>query len=174
MSKKTSFPWSIVAAAAIAGASFAGIAGYVQTVRKEPLEPKVMGAKMSDTVSGSSEDQGSQSNGEENSSRGGSERNSKSRQITLSRMSSLKSSLDDAGFKKIRVLGVDVVEGNAIIDLSPSVRSGFGSAEEAQFLEAIKSGLNKFKDIKTFQLRVDGQILDALSHVEIGEPNPVR
>jgi hypothetical protein len=174
MSRKTSFPWSIVAAAAIAGATFAGIAGYVQTVRKEPLEPGNSTTKLQSEADKASDGSSIQAAEEENRRKGGEEQNSKNQQITQNRISSLKSSLESAGFQRIRVLGIDVKEGNALIDLSPSVRNGFGSSEEAQFLEAIKSGLDRYREIKTFQLRVDGQILDALSHVEISEPTPVR
>lgn len=172
MKRKPSFPWSLVAAAAVAGASFAGVAGYVQNVRKQPLEASATPATKA-LQNPENQDQQSNQSSEENASRGGSERNSK-RQIVITRMACLRQSLEESGFKRIRVLGIDTVQGNAIIDLSPSVRSGFGSSEEAQFLDAIKSGLSRFKEIKTFQLRVDGQILDALSHSEVGEPTPVR
>jgi hypothetical protein len=58
--------------------------------------------------------------------------------------------------------------------VNSAISSGFGSEEEAQFLEVIKKSLSKYSTVNTFQLRLDGKVLDALSHVEIGEPNPVR
>ena len=161
MKKKKHLPWSLFATCAVATAAFVGIANYVQSVRTKPIE---------DPTSHLSQNQGIKKD--------------LSVKVDDSKLSltELQSSitkqvgkdLADSGFSRIRILGSEISDHNAILDVNPAISSGFGSEEEAQFLEVIKKSLSKYSTVNTFQLRLDGKVLDALSHVEIGVPNPVR
>jgi hypothetical protein len=180
---KRSFPWSVVAGAAIAGATFVGIAGYVQDVRSQPIElPAIPSQSQNEKATVPSEQE--TSNEKEPTSVRTVRRN-KNEEPELSnhknvskgvsaKVSALNDAMHDVGYKDIRALSVRTSSGNAIIDMNPAVMSGFGSSQEADFIQVVKTALSQFKDIKTFQIRVDGQIIESLGHLEIIEPVSVR
>ncbi|RYG86069.1 hypothetical protein EON77_04460 [bacterium] len=84
---------------------------------------------------------------------------------------SLAATLKSLGYGDVRVLKVDVEKGAAMVDVNPALTSeGFSSTSEAALIEALQRTLGQFEDVKTFQLRIDGQIVDSLGHLELGEP----
>jgi hypothetical protein len=185
---KRSFPWSVVAAAAIAGASFVGIASYVDGVRKQPIQESVEVSPSTSIQTSNDDDQSISKRRNEDSSQGsvrivGRDRNedpelSGDRKSVpkggSAKVTAINESLKGIGYKEIRATGVSVDKGNAVIDMNPAVQGGFGSSQEADFIEILKKSLSQFPDVKTFQIRVDGQVLDTLGHSEMIEPIPVR
>lgn len=90
------------------------------------------------------------------------------------RLRSLAETIKSVGYADIRVLKVDIEQGKAMVDVSPSLRSqGFSSTSEAKLIEAMARTLGQFSDVNTFQLRVDGEIVDTLGHLELTEPTKV-
>ncbi len=84
--------------------------------------------------------------------------------------------LHNLGVSQARAVGVDVQSGNAILDMNPEFLSqGFGSMEEGQVIEALSLALGQFPTVQTYQLRIDGEIVDSIGgHIELTEPIPVK
>ena len=83
----------------------------------------------------------------------------------------LAATLKGLDYGGIRVLATTSERTELIVDMSPSVLSqGFGTEEESEFLRALSLTLGQFTEVKTFRLRVDGQIVDTLGHIELTEP----
>jgi hypothetical protein len=166
--RQRNFPWAIIAAAAVAGAGFAGVANYV---RHDAAKPSVAGGPDTDVTGGTlGKDALSGSN---NAPVKIVDANNPDLQVTKgSKVAALTKALKEKTFdlKGIRVLDVTVDNGNAIVDMNNAVRYGWGSEEESEFISTMKETLAKYDTIKTFQIRVDGEILKYLSHFEI---NPV-
>jgi hypothetical protein len=72
-----------------------------------------------------------------------------------------------------RAIGVEVKERVALIDFNPALTEGFGSMEEANLIKALQMSLGQFKEIDSFQVVIEGQVLDSLGHFEIDSPVPV-
>lgn len=90
------------------------------------------------------------------------------------RVRSLGETVKSLGYAEVRVLKVDVEKGEATVDMSPGLLNlGFGSSEESTLIKALGQTLGQFEDVKTFTLRVDGQKVDSLGHLELSEPTPV-
>lgn len=163
--KNRSFPWAIIALAAVAGAGFAGVANYVRNQGTEPLD---IAAKQGNTipnrdVNSPDEANNTSINGDENS------------QKVVSKVDALNKAFKNKNYEKVRVLDVTVDEkGNAMLDMNNEVFKGFGSEEEADFIKTIQDTLGEFKSVKTFQIRVEGEIQKSLGHFEMIDPVPVR
>ena len=169
--KQRNFPWAIIAAAAVAGAGFAGVANYV---RHDSTKTGAMSSSDDGSTGGTvGKDALSGSNG---SGANNAQSASNDPQVgRVSKVDSLNKAIRAKTFdqKGIRVLDVTVENGNAIVDMNNSVRYNWGSEEESEFLKMMKDVLGKFDSIKTFQIRVDGEILKSLSHFEV-DPVKVR
>ena len=170
--KQRNFPWAIIAAAAVAGAGFAGVANYV---RHE--NPKIGTVSSSDdgSTGGFVGKDALSGNNDPGASRIEAANNDP--QVNrVSKVDSLNIAIKAKTFnqKGIRVLDVTVENGNAIVDMNNSVRYNWGSEEEAEFINMMKDVLGKFETVKTFQIRVDGEILKSLSHFEVDPPVKVR
>jgi Sporulation and spore germination len=172
------FPWAIIAAAAVAGAGFAGIATYVRQNQADPVLVKnsidnpnggTGGTVEKDSLSGDT----NSVNGEGPSKGSGKPENHQVNRI--SKVDTLNKAIKNANYsqKGIRVLDVTVENGNAIIDMNAAVQDSWGSEAEAKFIDTMRDALTPFNSIKTFQIRVDGQILKTLSHFEV-DPVTVR
>jgi hypothetical protein len=166
---KRNFPWAIIAAAAVAGAGFAGVATYVRGEGTDKVIVAQQGGSgkttvVKDPLSGTGVDQGSNNT----------EGTANPQIVKVSKVDTLNRAIKDKTFnqKGIRVLDVTVENnGNAIVDMNDPVRYNWGSEEESEFINMMKDILGKFSDIKSFQIRVDGEILKSLSHFEI---DPVK
>jgi hypothetical protein len=168
--KNRNFPWAIIAAAAVAGAGFAGVANYV---RHEQVDPSLY-AKNPDGDKGTKLEHDALSGGN-NESVDHNLKNSESTQlVTTSKVDALNKAIKaDFSQKGIRVLDVTVENGNAIVDMNNAVRYNWGSEEESAFIKLMGDTLAKFDSINTFQIRVDGETLKYLSHFEV-DPVKVR
>ena len=108
MKKKKHLPWSLFATCAVATAAFVGIANYVQSVRTKPIE---------DPTSHLSQNQGIKKD--------------LSVKVDDSKLSltELQSSitkqvgkdLADSGFSRIRILGSEISDHNAILDVNSAI-----------------------------------------------------
>ena len=168
--RNRNFPWAIIAAAAVAGAGFAGIANYV---RHDSTKSNVVG-QSDDSLNGTSVGKDALSGGNDGS-KNSAATNTDSQGLRSSKIAALTKAIKDKTYdqKGIRVLDVSVDNGNAIVDMNDPVRYNWGSEEEADFINTMKDALAKFDGISTFQIRVDGVILKTLSHFEI-DPVKVR
>ena len=166
--RQRNFPWAIIAAAAVAGAGFAGVANYVS---HDTAKQNIAGGPDTDITGGTlGNDSLSGTNGSPSKRIDGN--NPDLQAIKGSKVEALTKAFKAKTFdlKGIRVLDVTVDNGNAIVDMNNAVRYGWGSEEESEFINTMKETLAKFDTIKTFQIRVDGEILKYLSHFEV---NPV-
>ncbi|HLO98088.1 MAG TPA: GerMN domain-containing protein [Fimbriimonas sp.] len=162
MSNK-SFPWSLIAVSAIAGAGLAGVANYVTSIRASDVPNVQERISPPNTIAPGQE------------SVTNTEPTSQSQQSLSERLSAdITQELKNRNMGRIRVIGVAVTKGNAVLDMNSAVLNGFGSQEESSFIEVIRKNLSGYDSIKTFQIRVDGEILTSLSHFEMIEPVPVR
>lgn len=160
MSNK-SFPWSLIAVAAVAGAALAGVASYVAANNGSEIPNQERIYPPSDSAGQAPVTQ-----------KGESEQEKKSLSERIS--TDISQELKNKNMGQFRVIGVAVTKGNAILDMNGAVLSGFGSEQEAAFIEILRSNLAGYDSIKTFQIRVEGEILSSLSHFEMTEPVPVR
>ncbi|MBI1333372.1 MAG: GerMN domain-containing protein [Armatimonadetes bacterium] len=162
--KNRSFPWALIAVAAVAGAGFAGVISYV---RNEPKNSFVTNQPI---------DQPGEVISKPQTTSGGTTSGTPAGQKTthLSRAEDVNAALKAKNYGEFRVLAVNVENGNAIVDMNDKLLEGMGSEAEADFIETMKAALAKFDDVKTFQIRIDGEIQKSLSHFEMLDPVPVR
>lgn len=164
--KNRSFPWALIAAAAVAGAGLAGVATYVKANSGTPVgvqAPEDPGVVVQRN-----------DNGEIQKPPKNDEANNAPIDQKVSKTDTLNKALRAKNYSEFRVLNIVVENGNAIIDFNKDLLGGMGSGAESEFIEIIRTTLAKFDDVKTFQIRVEGQILKSLSHFEMLEPVPVR
>lgn len=168
--KNRNFPWAIIAAAAVAGAGFAGVATYV---RNENPQPSV--TQNADDPNNVSVVKDPLSGGTNSPDKNGSNTSENTQIVRRSKVNALNDAIKSNKYdaKGIRVLDVTVENGNAIIDMNDPVRYNWGSQDEAAFITMMKDTLTPFESINTFQIRVDGEILKTLSHFEV-DPVKVR
>ncbi len=171
--KNRNFPWALIAAAAVAGAGFAGVASYVRQDGSKPSNVTQNLDESTNSTLGSDQLSGSKNGSKNNSANQNANSNGGDQSVKVSKVDTLNKAIKSNGFdqKGIRVLDVTVENGNAIIDMNNSVRYNWGSDEEATFLNVMRDALARFDSIQTFQIRVDGEILRFLSHFEV---NPVK
>jgi hypothetical protein len=168
--KNRNFPWAIIAAAAVAGAGFAGVASYV---RHEQVDPSLF-AKNPDGTQGTKVENDALSGGNNASESNGSTNSESTQVVRASKVDALNNAIKaDFSQKGIRVLDVTIENGNAIVDMNNAVRYNWGSVEESAFIKLMSDTMSKFDSINTFQIRVDGEILKYLSHFEV-DPVKVR
>lgn len=87
---------------------------------------------------------------------------------------SLTETVKSLGYADVRILKVGVEKGAATVDVSPSLTNeGFSSSSEAALIEAIARTLGQFSEIQTFVLRIDGEVLDTLGHLELDKATRV-
>ena len=164
--KNRTFPWAIIALAAVAGAGFAGVANYVRhqnpanVSTKTPDDSGNMVAENNPT-----KDQGTKNTNESTN---------QETVVKITKADVLNKALKSQNYGEFRVLNVVVDNGNAIIDFNKELLGGMGSGAESDFIQIIKYTLKKYDDVNTFQIRIDGEIRKSLSHFEMIDPVPVR
>jgi hypothetical protein len=175
--KNRNFPWAIIAAAAVAGAGFGGVANYVRHESPMPSNGGKIDGDQSGVTVGKDALSGDHkpTNSSETNSNNPDEGNNSSRALRTSKVDALNKAIRAKTYdqKGIRVLDVTVENGNAIVDMNDPVRYNWGSEEEADFIKLMADTLAEFPSVKTFQIRVDGEILKTLSHFEV-DPVKVR
>jgi hypothetical protein len=73
-----------------------------------------------------------------------------------------------------RAIGIQVKDGVALVDVSPSFNQTYGSFDEEALLKGICATLAQFKGIEKVQFFVDGKSVETLGNVDLTEPIPVR
>ena len=189
MSNKRSLPWVLIAVSAIAGASFVGIANAVKS-QPETVQSQVVATQVKDqpAIQKPDENGSGRPNDEptkeektvqvverdqDDSLRLGSKKRPIERGGTKME-SALNQSFKNTNYGELRALNVSVEDGVAIIDMNNKINQGFGSSEEAEVLTIFKKALAQFPEVKSFQLRVNGEKVDTLGHTEINDPVKVR
>lgn len=73
-----------------------------------------------------------------------------------------------------RAVGIQVKEGVALVDVSPSFNQTYGSFDEEALLKGLCATLAQFKNIQKVQFFVEGKPVETLGNVDLSEPIPVR
>lgn len=73
-----------------------------------------------------------------------------------------------------RAVGIQVKDGVALVDVSPSFNQTYGSFDEEALLKGLCATLAQFKGIDKVQFFVDGKPVETLGNVDLTEPIPVR
>lgn len=165
---RRSFPWTIVATAAVAGASFVGIASYVNGNRTQALPTDEVPVSVQDVTPKS---QGLKNNSDPAEDPKTSKPNQTTERVTAN---DLGRAVKDAGFENARVLGMDIDNHTAIIDMNSAIIDSLGSSGEADLLDTLKAALKKDKRLKDFQIRIDGEIQKTLGHTDLSSPVSIR
>ena len=162
---RRSFPWTILATAAVAGASFVGIASYVNGNRTQSLASDEVPVSVQDVTPA-----------------GGSMTTKSDRQNTTKSSQSdlwitevdLNQAVKEAGFESVRVIGLEVDNHIATVDMNPGIIDTLGSSGEGELIETLKLALRKDKRVKHFQIRIDGELQKTLGHTDLSSPVSVR
>lgn len=85
----------------------------------------------------------------------------------------LTQSLMISDYADVKVLGVDIQQGTALVDFGTTLDTGFGSLEESELLKLIQTTLGQFPEIAKFQPMSEGQPVKEMGHFEFTEPLPV-
>ncbi len=158
-------PWTIIASAAIAGASFVAVANYVSGVRNLPLENDRGPAQVSDITPPNRQDDPGSQKPIDHGTKHNSERVS---------AEALNSAVQKAGYDGVRVLGVEVSNGIATIDMNSGFVDTLGSSGEGELLDVLRTSLAKHPSVKSMQIRIDGEIQKTLGHTDLSSPLSVR
>jgi len=73
-----------------------------------------------------------------------------------------------------RAVGIQVKDGVALVDVSPSFNQTYGSFDEEALLKGLCATLAQFQGIEKVQFFVDGKVVQTLGNVDLTEPIPVR
>jgi hypothetical protein len=165
---RRSFPWTIIATAAVAGASFVGIASYVNGNRTQALPSEDVPIAVQDVTPKTD----SVANKPTRNDDGGS--GDASQLVERVTSTDLNRAVKNAGFENARVLGLDLDGTTAIVDMNSAIIDSLGSTGEAELIEALKAALKKDKRVKAFQIRIDGEIQKTLGHSDLSSPVLVR
>lgn len=165
---RRNFPWTIIATAAVAGASFVGIANYVNGNRTQPLPGEEIPLAVQDvTPSGPTTPQKTDDGKP-------STHTQHSQTADHVSASQLNAAVKDTGLDNARVIGVEVTDHTAFVDMNSGIIDTLGSTGESELIETLKRALSKDKRVRTFQIRVDGEVQKTLGHSDLSEPVPVR
>ncbi|MEI7577907.1 MAG: hypothetical protein WCK51_13525 [Armatimonadota bacterium] len=167
---RRSFPWTIIATAAVAGASFVGIASYVNGNRTKPLVSDEAPISVTDVTPATS---AGSTGGKGQKNENGSEHRDlvSSDHVTTG---DLNRAVKGKGLDNARVIGLDVENGTAVVDMNSAIIDSLGSTGEAELIESLRTALSKDKRVKNFQIRVDGEIQKTLGHTDLSSPVSVR
>ena len=73
-----------------------------------------------------------------------------------------------------KAIGIQVKDGVALIDVTPSFNQSFGSLDEEALLKGMTTTLAQFKEIQKVQFFSEGKVVSSLGNVDLSEPIPVR
>ena len=73
-----------------------------------------------------------------------------------------------------RAVGIQVKDGVALVDVSPSFNQTYGTFDEEAILKGLCATLAQFKGIDKVQFFVEGKPVETLGNVDLTEPIPVR
>jgi len=69
-----------------------------------------------------------------------------------------------------RALGIDTKNRLAMVSFNPGIEKGYGTIEEGHLIKALRMALGQFDDIDSFQLLVDGKVVDSLGNIDLTTP----
>ena len=180
MSKGKSFPITLVAFGLLAGLGLAGIATYVQSApgsKQNPInkvEP-VVPPKSDGTNGGIKEPTPSAPQVSVQTIRQTETGYVLAGSVKVSakepELGAMNMMLKTLGYKEFNFVDFQVSEdGSAILDVTGGIRNGFSSGEEVDFVKALQVCLGQFSNVKSVILKVDGEKLDTLGHLELSDP----
>jgi len=73
-----------------------------------------------------------------------------------------------------KALHIQVKDGVALVDVTPSFNQSYGSLDEEALLKGMAATLAQFKDVDKMQFLVEGKVVESLGNVDLTEPLPVR
>jgi len=73
-----------------------------------------------------------------------------------------------------KVVGVQVKDGIALLDVSPAFNQTYGSLDEETLLKGICATLAQFKNVDKVQFILEGKPIETLGNVDLTTPIPVR
>ena len=79
----------------------------------------------------------------------------------------------DVSLENVRVHGVDVHNGVAVINFAGDIDAGMGSEQEAHFLKELQKGFGQFPEVRRIEIDKDGEPLEELGHIDLSDPLPV-
>ncbi len=180
MSKGKSFPITLVAFGLLAGLGLAGIATYVQSApgsKQNPiLKPETPIQRptnqSTDTVNDPAPLKEQVSVQSIKQTETGYELfGSVKVSAKEPELGALNAMLRTLGYKEFNFVDFQLSEdGAATLDVSSGIRNGFSSGEESDFVKALQVCLGQFPKVKSVVLKVDGEKLDTLGHLELSEP----
>ena len=165
---RRSFPWTILATAAVAGASFVGIASYVNGNRTQSLPSDDVPVSVQDVTPG-------EGTGKTHSSAQGDENTNKPSHAGMwVTQADLNLAVKNAGFESARVIGLQIENNIATVDMNSGIIDTLGSSGEAELIDTLKLTFKKDKRVKHFQIRIDGELQKTLGHTDLSSPVSVR
>lgn len=180
MSKGKSFPITLVAFGLLAGLGLAGIATYVQSApgsKQNPIgESKpVQPPKANDSSVGIKDPAPATLQVSVQTIKQTETGYELSGSVRVSakepELGAANAMLKTLGYKDFNFVDFQVSEdGSAILDVTGGIRNGFSSGEEADFVRALQVCLGQFPNVKSVILKVDGEKLDTLGHLELSDP----
>lgn len=180
MSKGKSFPITLVAFGLLAGLGLAGIATYVQSAPGSKQNPIVKADPQVQRPSDNpTEPIKEPEPSKEQVSVQGIKQTESGYELSGTVMvpakepelGALNAMLLKLGYKEFNFVDFQLAnDGSATLDVSSGIRSGFSSGEESDFVKALQVCLGQFPNVKSIVLKVDGEKLDTLGHLELSEP----
>jgi len=180
MSKGKSFPITLVAFGLLAGLGLAGIATYVQSApgsKRNPIvNTPVPSQRPTNGAPDAIKDPSPQVEqvvvqGIKPTETGYELSGSVKVSAKEPELGAVNAMLQSLGYKEFNFVDFQIDdEGAATLDVSSGIRDGFSSGEEADFVKALQVCLGQFPKVKSVILKVDGEKLDTLGHLELSEP----
>lgn len=68
-----------------------------------------------------------------------------------------------------RLLSVDVHDGVATLSFNAAFEGGYGSDDEHTIIDGLRHALGQFPEIERIKIAIDGQPVESLGNVEVGE-----
>ena len=76
----------------------------------------------------------------------------------------------DISLENVKVLGVEVRHGVAVINFGGDIDAGMGSQQEGRMLTELQMGFGQFPEVRRIEIDKEGERLDSLGHIDLTEP----
>jgi hypothetical protein len=86
----------------------------------------------------------------------------------------LNQAVKNAGFESARVVGLQIENHIATVDMNSAIIDTLGSSGEGELIDTLKLALKKDKRVRHFQIRIDGEVQKTLGHTDLSSPVSVR
>jgi hypothetical protein len=81
-----------------------------------------------------------------------------------------KAILKEANVDGVKVLGVSLERGLAVVNFDKGIKGGMGEEQEGSFLKAVQVTFGQFKNVKQVELDCEGEPLSTLGSIAIAGP----